>query len=124
MTYRLWIPRFRPALLNQLMHCHWTKKHRMKKADADLVAAYVLTSDIPEAKVKRRLAVEIILGPRMRVADGDNVQKSLHDALVRCHALRGDSPRWLEAGPVVQRRAGKGEEWGTWLTLSDVEDLP
>lgn len=106
-----------PAKLNDLLHCHWSKKHRLKKADRDIVAYYA--GWIPKATGKRRVTLMIILGPRQRGADPDAYQKSLADALVCCQLLRDDSREWIEWAPIVYER---GPERATVITLTDLPE--
>lgn len=120
-VYRLWIPRWRPATLNQIMRGHWARGAAMKKADRQMVGTYAHYAGIPKATGKRRLTVEVVLGPRHRPCDEDAFAKSLRDACVCAGLLVDDCTKWLEPGPVTQRRPAKGEEWGTLITLEDVE---
>lgn len=105
-----------PATLNSLMHCHWATRNRMKKHDAALIAASVLGADVPKAESRRRVSLEIVLGPRQRGADSDAYWKSVLDALVKCGALHNDNKEWCELGEVTYRR---GERPGTVICLEN-----
>lgn len=98
---------WRPTSLNQLMHCHWTKKHRLKKRDAELFAVLAAAQQIPRATGKRRVSLRIVLSGRQRIQDEDNIWKSLLDALVRCGLLLDDNAAGVERGPVRWERGAK-----------------
>jgi hypothetical protein len=106
---------WQPQRLNDLMHCHWSKKNRLKKSDRDIVAYYA--SWIPKAVGKRRVTLTITLGPRQRGGDVDAWWKSTLDALVCCQLLRDDCKEWVELAPLVYER---GPERATSLTLEDL----
>lgn len=120
--FRIFIPRWRPALLNQLM-CHSVRqKIRLRKQDDQFVKLYGMQYHVTPAVGKRLVSLDVILGPRMRVADEDAFWKSLQDALVRAGFLVDDSPKWLERGHVIQRRAIPGQVWGTTIIIAEVEE--
>jgi Holliday junction resolvase RusA-like endonuclease len=114
---RLAIPNWIPATLNQWDGRHWSVRARLKKADRDLVAWYAREQEIPKATGKRRVSLEIVLGPRGRKSDPDAYWKSVLDALVSCQALLDDSAKWVELGQVTFSRGPRGSA----ITL---EDLP
>jgi Holliday junction resolvase RusA-like endonuclease len=49
---------------------------------------------------KRRMSFRIVLSPRDRRCDHDNLFKSVLDSLVHAGLLREHRPDWLEPGPV------------------------
>jgi hypothetical protein len=121
-THRLFIPRWRPATINQLLNLtHWAR-YRLKGSDQRIVAGYAVKAKTPMADGKRRVSLTVVMGPRRRACDPDSLWKSLLDACVACGLLVDDSREWVELGPIEQRRAAKGEQWGTWLELTDLDD--
>lgn len=116
--YVVVIPRWHPRRLNELLACrHWGKRHRLKKADQNMVAAYCHQAGVPLAAGKRRVSLRITLGPRQRGADPDAYWKVLLDALVECGRLKDDSRQWCEVTPVEYDR---GPERVTTITMEDV----
>jgi Holliday junction resolvase RusA-like endonuclease len=114
-TYAVVIPRWRPALLNELRG-HWARGHRRKAADAHVVAVHLALARVPPAAGPRAVAVTIADRWHRR-PDPDAPLKSLLDALVRAGALRDDSARWCRwsvpvftAGPPA-----------TTITLTDLD---
>jgi hypothetical protein len=73
-TYTLDIPRWRPALLNELLR---SVKHRirLKKQDRLMVATYARMAKIPAATGKRQVSLHVTLGKGMREFDVDAWQK-------------------------------------------------
>lgn len=118
MRWYVRIDGWQPATLNRLLNSHWTTRSRMKKHDAEIIAASVLGADVPKAETKRRVGLEIILGPRQRGADSDAYWKSVLDALVKCGALHDDSKEWCELGEVKYTR---GVRPGTVIVLENCE---
>lgn len=119
----LWIPRWHPTPLNRLMHCHWSKKNRMKKADTHMVHAYLVRADgkLKGRMVRRRVAVTIVLQPGQRACDPDSQQKSLLDALKHADAIVDDNRLWCEPVPPQYERDA---EWGTVIVLQDLDPVP
>lgn len=115
-VHEIFIPKWRPAGLNELMNCHWRKKQSLKKRDKNMVAYHLI--NIPKATGKRRLDVEYILGYRMKQFDSDNDKKSLYDALVQSAALVDDNHKFLEPGETTYSR--DWDNWGTRIILTDV----
>lgn len=116
--YFLHIDRWHPTRLNVLLAACWQVRARKKRFDADIVKAMFLGAETPRAKGKRRVSLEIVLGPRQRGADPDAYWKSVLDALVQCGALRDDSRIWCELGEV---RFDRGKNWGTTIVLEDIQ---
>lgn len=117
--YEVFIPKWRPLLLRALLHRHWAVIQKLKKADAATIAAAFRQLDVPKAKGKRRVSLRIILKPRARQSDDDNLWKCLLDGLERCGQLVEDNRRWCETGTVEYER-GTLAMWGTWIVLEDV----
>lgn len=114
----LWIPKWRPTPLNQLMEGHWSNGARKKKADRWVVLTYVKKEKLKPAFCKRRLYVEIVLGPRQKKADPDAYFKSLCDALVHAKMLTDDNDAGVELAPVQYSR--DAQNWGTLIVLEDM----
>jgi Holliday junction resolvase RusA-like endonuclease len=108
-----------PARLNQLMHCHWSARGRLKRADRQIVGLYARVARIPPATGKRRVSIEVILAPRQRAADPDAYWKSLLDGLVHAGLLLDDNRQSVELGSVTFRR---GKEKATVVVLEDMEN--
>lgn len=120
MTNYITVPAWRPARDNELEQSHWRVKHRLKSADAAIVAAYAVQAGIPQATGKRRVSLEIVLGKGQRKADPLAHAKSLLDALKRCGQLVDDSGRWMEWGTVKYSRGGDAR---TTIILEEIEPL-
>jgi hypothetical protein len=108
---------WKPCSANELIGCHWSTKHRKKAIDAQMVAVYALTQDIPRATGKRRLSFAVTVTGRTGIPDPDNLLKSLLDSLVACERLVDDSPRWLELGEL---RVARGDRLETRVELEDI----
>jgi hypothetical protein len=119
--FRLHIPSWHPARLNELLGCSWQRRHRLKKADRELVALYGKLARIPPATGRRRVCLHLVLGPGQRAGDPDAYWKSLLDALVACGLLVDDSRQWVELGEVTFSR---GKARAAVITLEDVCPLP
>lgn len=115
-TYVVRLP-VQTARLNELLG-HWRKSARIKKRDRDTVAIACRSAYLPLALGKRRVSLEVVLGPRQRGADPDAWQKSLADAMVACGALVDDNRQGVEWAPVTYSR---GPQRGMILTLEDVD---
>ncbi len=115
-THRLFIPNWRPVSLNEIVGRNKYAIHRIKKNDREMVGTYAANCVIPKATGKRRVSLEIVLGPRQRQHDPDALFKVLLDSLKQCRRLVDDSPKWCELGAVTYRRDG---EPGTTIVLTD-----
>jgi len=121
-THVLEIPDWHPARLNALLTCHHMKAHRLKKADAEMLAAYALRAGIPKASGRRRVRLTIVYPSRRWVADKDAYWKSLLDGLVKAGLLVDDSPRHLvkDEEPAYLYERGKK---ATRVELTDLPDV-
>ena len=117
MKHTIFVPRWHPAKVNELLRGHWSKGNRLKKRDRTLVWSYAKDAKIPHAEGKRRLCVEIILDKGQRGGDVDAYHKSLCDALKHARLIKDDNRQWLEIAPVA---FGRDELWGTEITLEDL----
>jgi hypothetical protein len=115
--YVLEIPRWPPALLNELMRSV-KDKIRLKKLDREMVCAYAWQAKIPRATGKRRVSLHVTLGKGQRGADADAYFKSLLDACKHAGLILDDSSRYVELAPVTFSRDWKN--WGTVIRLEDV----
>ena len=117
-VYRVAIPGWRPALLNEYVGRHWSVGARLKKRDRKFVGVAVVAHGVPLARCKRRVTLTIVLGPRQRQCDPDAPWKSLLDALKACGALVDDSPDWCEVAPLVIERGARLE---SYIELTDID---
>jgi hypothetical protein len=115
--YTLEIPRWRPALLNELMRSV-KGKIRLKKRDCEMIWGCALEQKIPKATGKRRVSLHVKLGKGRREFDDDAWQKSTLDAMKQAGLIVDDSSRYVETGPVTFSRDRQG--WGTRITLEDL----
>jgi hypothetical protein len=116
-THTLTVPNWHPARVNELLG-HWRKAHRLKSADRNTVVLEAYRQGVPKARGKRRVHLEIVLGPGQRGADPDAFWKSSLDALVRAGLLVDDRKECVELAPVTFSR---GERKATVITLTDLE---
>jgi Holliday junction resolvase RusA-like endonuclease len=110
----IFIERWHPAKLNELMGGHWSKGHRLKKRDREMVWAY--SQGEAKATGKRRVELTIILKPKQRAADPDAQWKSPLDALKHAGMIVDDNRQGVELMPVVYLR-GTEMSWGTVIRL-------
>ena len=115
-SVELYIPHWHPAPLNALLGGHWSKGHRLKKADRAMIWAYA--QGHPKAESKRRVELTIILKKGQRAADPDSQFKSLNDALKQAGLLVDDNRQYVELAPVRYER-GSETDWGTRVVLRD-----
>ena len=118
MIHKITIHNWRPAAINTLMRSHWSTPGKLKKADANMIAAYAMIDSIPKATGKRRVSLEITLTGRQRQVDPDAYQKSTLDGLVKCGMLLDDNAASVEWGCVWYIRIG---EAGTTIILTDMD---
>lgn len=101
MIHHITIDNWRPARDNQLMEGHWTTKHKLKSSDAEVIGTYAKLQDVPPAKGRRRVSMEIVLAGRWKKADPLAYAKSLLDALKTCRLLVDDSDAYMVWGGVT-----------------------
>ena len=116
-VFRLTVPGWHPARLNQWDGCHWSRRSRLKKADRELIACYARLAEIALATGKRRVSLHLTLGPGQRAGDPDSYWKSLLDALTHAGLLVDDNRQNVELGPVHFVR---GETCETLVILEDL----
>jgi hypothetical protein len=115
--YILEIPRWRPALQNELMKSV-KAKIRLKKLDRQFICTCALQQKIPKATGKRRVSLHVTLGKGMREFDVDAPWKSLNDAMKHAGLIVDDSCAYLEQGPVTFSRDPRA--WGSVIRLEDL----
>ncbi|WP_337187556.1 hypothetical protein [Phenylobacterium sp.] len=118
LAVEIFIPSWHPAKLNEILSGHWSKGHKLKKRDRQLVWAY--SQKAARAVGKRRLELTIILKKGQRGADPDAYFKSLCDALKQEKLLVDDNRQGVELMPVRYEKAA-GDEWGSVIRLWDVQ---
>jgi Holliday junction resolvase RusA-like endonuclease len=116
--HRLIIPNWHPAKITAWDGRHWRTKHRLKKADREMIGTYSMLAAIPPATGKRRVSLVITLAPRQRAGDPDAYFKSLNDALVHARLLIDDNRQHVELGTVEFCR---GRARVTEIVLEDLE---
>lgn len=121
--YEVFIPQWRPLLLRELLYKNPFVARRKKKLDEDTIAGYFRQLDVPKAAGKRRVTLRIILKPRARESDDDNLFKCLLDGLKKCGQLVDDNRRYCETRPPDYER-GTAQTWGTWIVLEDLASTP
>lgn len=114
--HEFFIPRWRPAALNQFIGAHWSKGAALKRQDKHMV--FVYGRAIPKATTKRRVHLHIILGPGQRKRDPDAYWKSLLDALTHAKLLIDDNDAGCELAPVTYERSST--LWGSRIALVDL----
>jgi hypothetical protein len=119
-VYRLIIPGWLPATVNQLLKSV-KARIRLKKADRQIVSAYARMANIPPAVVRRRVSLHLTLMPRVTAADVDAYWKSLLDALVYAGLIVDDNRQHCELGEVTYDR---GPVRGARIVLEDLPAVP
>jgi hypothetical protein len=113
-TYKFEIPNWIPTSCNILLRCHWAKRSRLLRADAQMVSVYFRQANVPVASGRRRLSA-IFSNPRS--IDPDNCLKSLLDALSGCRAILDDDPGSMELGSIVSTRGPRSSR----IELEDLD---
>jgi Holliday junction resolvase RusA-like endonuclease len=117
----LYLPNYSPISQNELQEAHWAARARMKKSDMEIIAYYATLQGLmggPLPDCKRRVELRFVVPKGKRRCDGDNVKKSLLDALVACGLLRNDSPVWCESPEPVWARSESTRE--AFVILTDL----
>ena len=117
MTYKLIIPRWHPAAINQFIGRHWKTMARLKRVDRNMVAGYVKLNRFPIAQGPREVSLLITLAPKQRAPDPDAFWKSLNDALVHARMLIDDNRQYCRLGTVEFDRAS---ERATTISLREL----
>ena len=113
--WRLEIPGWRPALLNELLGRHPMSVARRKAHDRRILGRALVAYGVPRATGPRGVHLEIT-GRFGVFPDPDSPWKSLLDALVRCGALVDDSAEFCHWTPATFRRGAPG-------TVIELRDL-
>jgi hypothetical protein len=113
--WEFFVPNWHPTRLNVLLGKHHIEAWRLKQTDKALVLFHS-AGKVPKAKVRRRVTLRIVLGPRQRCGDTDAYWKSALDALVANYLLVDDNRTWVELMPVQFERGSTG----TWIFLEDI----
>jgi Holliday junction resolvase RusA-like endonuclease len=114
-AWTVFIPRWKPCSVNQLLSLHWAASSRKKAEDFKMV--WGNTRQIPPATGKREVFTKIYITGKGRTPDPDNLAKSLNDALVKAKLLKDDSQTWARIHPIEFER---GYRHGTEITLRDL----
>lgn len=122
MIHRLHIPRWRPPLANRWRGRHWSVAHKLRHETQETLAVYARLQRVPAASGPRKVALALALAPRQKQPDADAFDKLLLDALVGAGLLLDDSARGLAGRVEVSFSRCSLEDWGTILTLEDVEE--
>lgn len=116
--YEITIPDWRPTLLNTLTkRGNYYTAARLKSSDAMTIWVHGFEARVPEAKTRRRVGLNIILGPRVRKADPDAYWKSLLDGMVVARLLIDDTDDWVVTTKPIQSR---GERTQTTIIIEDL----
>lgn len=100
MIQKLVINNWHPTLQNKWDGRHWSARSKLKKFDRELIAVEAHNQEITRARGKRRVTLELVLGPRQRGGDPDAYWKSLLDAMVHAKLLTDDNAAGVELMPV------------------------
>lgn len=117
MQYTLTIPNWTPTLTNHWYGKHWRVRYKLKRAQNDIVAAYAMQQQIPQATCRRRLLIQVWGWPTGRKPDLDSFDKLLLDAIRDCGLILDDSERGLEGRMLVE--VHRSRERKTVITLED-----
>jgi Holliday junction resolvase RusA-like endonuclease len=117
-THKLKIDGWTPMSANRWQGYHWSKKHRYKKADREIIAGHALASRVPRASGRRRVDLIVVLARGQRTPDADNLWKTTLDGLVACGLLRDDGPRFCDLGTIKFERA---QQRRTEIVLQDLQ---
>lgn len=116
--YIINIPNWHPTPLNKLLGGHWSKAHKAKRHDKEILWGYTYNK-IPEKQIKRSVELTIILGPGQRGCDPDAYWKTVNDGLVNSRALWNDNDKYCQILPVKFERA---EKMATRIVITDLGD--
>lgn len=117
MTYHLTIADWTPCRVNELLHGHWAKAHRLKRIDKNMVCGYAFHNRIPRATGPREVSLRVTLPSEARGKDEDAFWKSVLDACVHAGLLIDDRSEYCRVGPV---EIVNGERRETRITLTDL----
>ena len=114
----MFVPGWLPKSLNKSIGVHWAVKAKSKKAERAIIQAAVTVQKIKPAAGQRRIDLHLVLPPKQRTCDPDNLWKSVLDALVHAKVLVDDNARYREQGAVTFSR-GNGGLYGTFILITD-----
>jgi hypothetical protein len=112
------IPNYQPITVNRLLSTDPRRRSKLKQGDYELIAYF--GQDVPKARGKRRVSLQIELGPRKKGPDPEAIWKVINDGLSKCGLLLDDRKETVELGPVTYIRAAKS---GVTITLEDLEPI-
>jgi hypothetical protein len=115
-VHTLTVPSWHPSTVNALMRSV-RGRIRLKKQDRELITVYARLAGVPRAEGRRRISLNITLGPGQRACDPDAYWKSLLDGLVVAGLLVDDNRNWCELGEV---RFDRGPARATTITLEEL----
>jgi hypothetical protein len=115
-VYRLVIPAWRPATVNELFKSV-RARIGLKKRDRAFITTYARVQGVPPAVYPRRVSLAITLPAKGRPTDPDALWKSLLDALVQAGLLVDDDSGHCVLGPVTFTR---GPALETAILLEDL----
>lgn len=118
-SWTIEIPGWTPPSLNSLLYKHWSVARRTKRAAMDVVAGSCLEAGVTRAIRRRRVSIAVTVKQRSHMLDGDNVPKSVLDAMKHAGAIVDDSAEWCELAPVEVR---VGDRRGTVIFLEELGD--
>ncbi len=121
MTYRIKIPDWRPAMLNEYTDKSWYVRSKIKGVDRELVVTYALAAAIPPPVERRKVSLRIVLGKRQQTGDVDAHWKSLLDALKHAGVIKDDSRKWATFDPEIDFVRSHDGSCSTTIILEDVE---
>jgi hypothetical protein len=116
-VYRLVIPAWRPATVNELFKSV-RARIGLKKRDRLFVTMYARAQGVPLAFGPRRVSLCLTLPAKGKAPDPDNLWKSLLDALTSASLLVDDDAGHCQLGPVTFSR---GPALETAITLEDLD---
>jgi hypothetical protein len=115
-SHTLTVPAWHPCRVDQFLG-RWSREHRKKGVDRQVIGTALKEEAIPPATGKRRVSLTLTLGPKQRAGDPDAYWKSLLDALDHVGLLTDNSGQGVELGPVAFVR---GPARATTIVLEDL----
>lgn len=121
MKWEIPIDGWRPAVVNELLGCHYMKAARLKKLDRDHVILFSRLHGrrIPPPMGKRRVSLRITLPKGQRRWDVDALLKSTLDACKHAQLIIDDNEDHAEWGGVEYLRNRQARECSTVVIVED-----